>query len=61
MIGIQTDEIINKALKSLLTSCQEVLEIKITGSDFLFDYADRLTFLCHEISSNCKWVIYRFS
>ena len=61
MIGIQTDEIINKALKSLLTSCQEVLENKITGSDFVFDYVDRLTFLCHEISLNCRCVIYRFS
>ena len=54
MISEETEEIIKEPFKSpLTTSYQEILENKMKGSDFVFDYVDGLSYLCHKISLDC--------
>ena len=50
MMGNGTDEIIKKLFESLLLKCQEGLEGKKRGSEFLFDSVDLLHYNLHKIS-----------
>ena len=42
MEGIETNDIINKLFESFLRRCQEGLETKMKGSEFVFDNVDLL-------------------
>lgn len=46
MIAMETDEKISNFFKSLFANYQQVLEIKMKGSDFVFDYVGGLTIIC---------------
>ena len=52
MISIETVEIINNILKSFLTNYQEAIKIKTISRDFVFDYAEGLTYLSYKINLN---------
>lgn len=55
MISEETEEMIKETFKSpLTTSYQEILENKMKGSNFVFDYVDGLSYLYHKISLDCS-------
>ena len=47
MMGIETDDIINKLFKSSLKKYQEGLETKMRGSNFVFESVDSLQYYLH--------------
>ena len=61
MMCIETDDIIDELPESFLKKYQNGLEIKIEGSDFVFESVDLLCYFLHKISLNKRWVICRFS
>ena len=52
MMGCETDEIIEKKIKSLLQRYQEGLEESMRGSEFVFDSVNSLYYKLHKISLN---------
>ena len=52
MMGNETDEIIKELFESLLQKCQEGLEEKKRGSEFLFNSVDLLHYNLHKTSLN---------
>ena len=52
ILGSETDKIIQKRFESYMRSYQEGLEVKMEGSDFVFDSADLLHYKMNKISLN---------
>ena len=52
MIGLETDDIINKLFESSLKHYLERLETKMKGSNFVFKSVDLLQYHLHKISLN---------
>ena len=52
MNGIETNDIINEFFNSFFRRCQEGLETKMKGSDFVFNRVDLLYYKLHKISLN---------
>ena len=52
MISYETDEIIKELFKPLFQNCQEGLEERMKGSEFIFDKVDLLYYRCLKISLN---------
>ena len=50
MMGSEADEIIEELFDSLLQRYKKGLEVKIRGSEFIFDSVDSLYYKLHQIS-----------
>ena len=48
----EPDVITEELFKTLRTNHPETLEMKMKGSDFVFDYVDKLSYSCHKIRVN---------
>ena len=51
MMGIDTNEIIEKLFDYMLERYQKGLEESMEGSDFMFDYVESLNYIFHKIFS----------
>ena len=49
MVGVDNNEIIKHLFNSLLQRYQKGLEASMRGSDFVFDYAESLSYIFHKI------------
>ena len=49
MMGVDTNEIIEKLLDSILQRYQKGLEESMKGSDFVFDYVESWNYIFHKI------------
>ena len=49
MMGVDTNEIIEKLFDSILPRYQKGLEESMKGSDFVFDYVESLNYIFHKI------------
>ena len=52
IIGTETNDIINELFESFIEKCQEGLETKMEGSNFVFESVDLLYYSLHKISLN---------
>ena len=53
MVGSETDKFIKVLYNMLLTNYQE----KIKGSDFVFDFIDKLYYSCYKTTLKSWWIL----
>ena len=57
MVGSETDKFIKVLYNILLTNYQENMLEKIKGSDFVFDFIDKLYYSCYKTTLKSWWIL----